>query len=201
RDRFVFSEPREDRPCLRPFLGGPRFFGNREVQPCRIVWAGTWIDYDEARARAEGNPLPPARLFEPPRLVVCQNARRLRCAVDTEGYALKDTFLCGQPRRGGARSLRWLALYLQSDLLHYLYEHLYGGTRKAGGHLHFLPRTLTGLPLPPMPVPRCTDTLYRRAAGGDTSAFTKIETLVRQAFACTPAERRALDAYAYPPRE
>ncbi|MDF1561617.1 MAG: Eco57I restriction-modification methylase domain-containing protein [Deltaproteobacteria bacterium] len=201
RDAFV-SPPEAGHPAsphARPFLGGQRFSGNREVEPCRIAWRGAHIDYDEARARAAKNPLPPLGLFEGPALVICQNARRLRCAVDTEGHVLKDTFLHGRPRGGGVRGLKWLALVLQSDLMHFFYEHLWGGTRKAGGHLHFLGRTLEGLPLPPGKPPAGVEALYRRIGEGDQAARARAEALVRAAYGVTATEEAALAAYPFPP--
>src|SRR5258706_7733980 len=97
RDRFVLARRPKSRHA-RPFLGGMRFAGNSEVQRYRLNWSGTWIDYDEKRARADGNPLPPPGLFRHPNLVICQNALRLRAAVDRRAHALKDTFLVGRSR-------------------------------------------------------------------------------------------------------
>jgi hypothetical protein len=205
RDAYLFPTRPEGRPLARPFLGGDRFSGNREVAPGRIEWAGWWIDYDEARARADGNPLPPRALFEGQKLVVCQNARRARAAIDTSGRVLKDTFLALVPRcrHGSDGLLAWLLLVLHSDLFHYLYEHLYAGTRKGGGYLHFLPRYLA-----PIPVPAPTPARSRRAralaaALADGAAVAAIhdeaEALVSKAYGLTAAERAAVTAYPMPP--
>ena len=196
RDRYVFPD-RPDGPHARRFLGGARFAGNREVEPCRIAWAGGWIDYDEERARADRNPLPPAALFEGDKLVVCQNARRARAAVDRDGLVLKDTLLAVRSRSDAPPgTLEWLALVLHSDLFHYLYEHLYAGTRKAGGYLHFLARYLDPFPVPPPPAGDTARQLYARCAAG--AGRTGSEALVRRAYGVTPDEAQALEAYPFP---
>lgn len=167
RDAYVFpAQPPS--PFARRFLGGGRFAGNREVEPFRIAWEGTWIDHDEERARRDHNVLPPHSLFQGPKIVLCQNARRARAALDLDGYVLKDTFLAMKPLvqgPGAVPLLKWVLLVLHSDLFHFVYEHLYAGTRKGGGFLHFLPGYLDPFPLPPPPdldrVGRIHDALAR----------------------------------------
>lgn len=198
RDRYVFAS-RPDSPHARRFLGGGRFAGNREVRPFGIEWAGAWIDYDEARARVDANPLPPLGLFDTDKLVVCQNARRARVAVDRDRLVLKDIFLAALPRAGEPALLEWLAIVLGSDLVHYLYEHLFGGTRKNGGYLHFLPRYLAPLPVPPVPDADAVRGLHASLARGEPR-HTDAEAMVREAYGVRPAEARALDAYRYPER-
>ena len=194
RDRYVFAE-RPDSPHARRFLGGGRFAGNREVEPCRIRWGGAWIDYDEGRARADRNPLPSAALFDADKLVVCQNARRARCAVDRGRFVLKDTLLAVRSAADTAPdTLEWLALVLHSDLFHYLYEHLYGGTRKGGGYLHFLARYLEPFPVPARPADVPVADLYALGGGGGKQA----EAAVRAAYGVTAGEAEALDGYGYP---
>jgi SAM-dependent methyltransferase len=195
RDRYVFAE-RPDSPHARRFLGGGRFAGNREVEPCAITWAGAWIDYDEARASAESNPLPPAELFEAPKVAICQNARRARAAVDTAGFVLKDTFLLARPRDPtDAAALYWLPLVLHSDVFHVLYEAMYGGTRKGGGFLHFLAGYLEPFPVPPPPPDLDVVALYRACAaeGPDVA-----EAVVRRAYGVTADEARWLATFALP---
>ncbi len=201
RDHFVFERRPADAPCARPFLGGGRFQGNREVQPYRIEWAGWWIDYDRDRARRAGNTLPPVEIHEAPKVVVCQNARRGRAALDREGLVLKDTFLSVRTRQlqGSEQeaSLAWVVLVLNSRLFHYLYEHLYGGTRKGGGYLHFLARYLEPFPMPPPPDLERVLHVHReleRGSGDEAEA----EALVRRAWGVTTEERAALDAYDFP---
>lgn len=186
REEFVF-ETRPDSPHARRFLGGGRFAGNREVQPGRIEWRGGFIDYDEARARAANNPLPPLALFDRPKVVVCQNARRGRAAVDREGFVLKDTFLAVQPTRV---SPEWIALVVNSRLFHYLYEHLYAGTRKAGGYLHYLARYLGPFPLAGEPTG--ADAVY------ETGDLAAADRFVEDGYGVTAPERRVLDAYDFP---
>lgn len=178
RDRFVFDEKPQS-PHARPFVGGGRWAGNREVEPYRLTWAGSWIDYDEARAKAEKNPLPKAALFDGPKVVICQNARRARAALDPGDHVVKDTFLVARPT--ASADPRWLVLVLNSALFHQLYEGLYGGTRKAGGYLHFLGRYLLPVPLPPSPDPERVEELHDALARGEDRR-DEAEALVRAAY-------------------
>jgi hypothetical protein len=95
RDAFVFPQPTGANP--RKLLGGMRFHGNGDVRRYRTDWSGWWIDYDEPRAKAERTQFPPAALFDGPKLVIAQNARRITATLDREGYVCKDTFLAGVP--------------------------------------------------------------------------------------------------------
>jgi hypothetical protein len=118
---------------------------------------------------------------------------------------LKDTFLAikGVPALASdtgvaeAAWLAWLVLWLNSDLFHFLYEHLYGGTRKGGAFLHFLPRYLAPLPLAPPPAGEDPRALLE-AVQADLGARAAVERLLRHAWGVTPAEAEALDAYGYP---
>lgn len=205
RHEFVFPDRPADAVDPRPFLGGGRFQGNREVAPYRIEWAGWWIDYDLDRARAAGNPLPSPAVFALPKVVVCQNARRGRAALDRDGVVLKDTFLSVQCRtsedidRGW---LEWIVLVVNSRLFHYVYEHLYGGTRKGGGYLHYLPRYLDPFPIPhPPPKAELLATHGALAsAQGDPIASRRLaaQRLVERAWGVTDDERRVLADYSYP---
>lgn len=181
RDRYVFRErPPYPGACPRKFLGGDRFSGNREVEAGRISWAGYWIDYDEARARADKNSFPPLALFEQPKVVVCQNASRARTAVDREGFVLKDTFLAIVAKPGQDDSvLDWISQVLNSQVFRYVYEHWYAGTRKGGGYLHFLKRYLDPFPIPPLP---------------RVGASESVESMVEQAYGIAVSERNLIRA-------
>ncbi|MFH1463201.1 MAG: N-6 DNA methylase [Pseudomonadota bacterium] len=204
RDLFTFPE-RPDSPHARPFLGGGRFQGNREVDGYRVTHEGWWIDYDTARARAAGNAFPDPSLFEGPKVALCQNARRGRAALDQKDRVLKDTFLAirgapGIEEETGLAELDWLAwvvLWLNSDFFHFLYEHLYGGTRKGGAFLHFLPRYLAPLPLASPPAPGVALALLARVQA-DLGRRGEVEGVLREAWGVTPEEAEALDAYGYP---
>ncbi len=201
RDEFTFDGPPPN-PTGRPmkFLGGGRFRGNREVQPYRITWGGWWIDYDEARARRERNHLPPLEIFKPPKVVVCQNARRARVALDRLGYVLKDTFLslrCLSSSDEKAGWLEWITLVLNSRLFHYLYEHFYGGTRRGGGYLHFLPRYLGPFPFADLPTWLDVREVHDSVAAGETSP-AQVDALVERAWGLTGPQRRVLDDYHFP---
>lgn len=201
RDAFVTDCEPSEAVDPRRFLGGGRFQGNREVQPCRIRWAGWWIDYDTERARQARNGFPPLAVHTAPKVVVCQNARRGRAALDRQGFVLKDTFLSVRLRDGvpGDPEVRlaWLVLVINSRIFHYLYEHVYGGTRKGGGYLHFLARYLDPFPLPPPPELESVSSLHGALERGE-DAWDAAEALVRRAWGVTEREREALDAYAFP---
>ncbi len=197
RDQFVFTD-RPDSPHARRFLGGGRFAGNSEVDRYRIAWGGGWIDYDERRALQARNGLPPLSVHESPKAVICQNVRRARVALDTEGLILKDTLLsmrlkADQP----AHLLPWLVLVLNSDLFHYLYEHAYAGTRKGGAYLHFLARYIDPFPFPPAPAPEVVDALHARLVA-DPARQPEAEAAVRAAWRVTAGEAQALDVYPLP---
>ncbi len=187
RERFV-SADRPHSPHARRFLGGGSFAGNRELDDGEIRWAGAWVDYDEARAREVGNAFPAIALFDAPKVVVAQNARRCRAALDRSGLVLKDTFLLVRPRDGQddeERGLEWLVWVLQSDVFHVLYAQLFAGTRKGGGYLHFLGSYLASVPIPPPP-PGPLEGVDRATA----------ERLVRDAYGVTAEEAAWLDASA-----
>ena len=205
RDQYVFPDPPDQTVHPRRFLGGGRFQGNREVAGYRVDWAGHWIDYDEDRARADKNPLPPIDLFDGRKAVVCQNARRGRAALDEEGFVLKDTFVCVKPRPGVSDApgwLEWLVLLVNSDLFHYLYEHLYGGTRKGGGYLHYLGSYLNPFPLASPHDLDLVGELHARlvAEPHDGEVQRQVEEMLRRAYEVSSGEGGALDAYPYPPR-
>lgn len=192
RDTFVFDH-RPASPHARRFLGGGRYSGNRELAPFRTDWAGWWIDHDEARARAEKNHLPPLALFEDPKVVIAQNVKRLRAAMDREGFVLKDTFLLA--RGGEAHDLAWLTLLLNSATFHVLFSQLYGGTRKRGGYLHVLPRYLAPMPIPPTP-PDASE-LHASVCAGDLSPEA-VEARIREAYGVTADEAAWLATQAVP---
>jgi hypothetical protein len=148
RERYVFASQPGSRHARR-FVGGLAFTGNREVEGGEVRWGGAWIDYDEARARGDRNPLPPLSLFTQPKVAICQNARRCRAAFDDEGFVFKDTFIVAVARPGVEVAwLRWLPDFLHGDDFHRAYETLYGGTRKRGGYLQFLGSYLAPFPAP-----------------------------------------------------
>lgn len=193
RDAYVFDAS-PDSPHARPFLGGGRFAGNREVEPYEIRWAGSWIDFDEERARRDRNKLPDLALFTEPKVVFTQNARRCRAALDTAGFVLKDTFplITARPE-AHPDDLAWAVLVLNSTLFHVLYESLYGGTRKGGRFLSFL-----GSYLHPFPFPAAPDgarALHDVLVASPDAPMLRAaaEALVRKAYGVTPDEAALLD--------
>lgn len=149
REQYITRE----RPNLlfaRKVLGGGAYAGNGEVGRYTLAWDGWWMNYDEGRLRAEGNHIPPAAMFEAPKVVICQNGRTLRAAYDPNGHALKDTFLCGLLREVDhplVRHPRALVGLLCSRGIHFFYSHVFHGSHVNGGYLHFLRTFLVDVPL------------------------------------------------------
>ena len=102
--------------------------------------------------------------------MICQNALRLRAALDREGYVLKDTFFAARPTercRAEGVPLEALLGLVNSALLHRWYAAVFGLTRVNGGYLHYLGSYLKHLPVPEA---RCLDAglaeAVRRLRGG-----------------------------------
>lgn len=148
REQFLFPE-QPDSPHARKLIGGKSFAGNTDINRYRLDWGGWWIDYDEARARAHKNQLPPRQLFEREKLIICQHALRLRATYDSEQYYCKDTFFVAYPgkRCPPDTNLKFLLGLLNSRLLHYFYATIFKGTHVAGGYLHYLTGYLNRLPI------------------------------------------------------
>jgi hypothetical protein len=149
REEFVLPR-RPDDPSARRFIGGGPFAGNGEVTRYRLQWAGWWIRYDEAELKARKNPLPDAGLFEPPKIVICQNGRTLRAAYDDQAFVLKDTLLCGSVPGDDhplCRYPRAIVGLLCSRAVHFFYSHVFYGGHVNGGYLHFLRSFLVDIPV------------------------------------------------------
>lgn len=156
RDAFV-SRERPASPHAARFVGGGRYEGNHELGDDGVLrWGGWWIDHDEARARAVHNPLPPRALFAAPKILVAQNARAPRAALDLDGFVLKDTFVLVRHRGGDAATLPALLAAIRGEAFARAYAALFAGTRKGGGYLAFLPRHLEAMPIALDPPPRGT---------------------------------------------
>ncbi|MHB9131118.1 MAG: Eco57I restriction-modification methylase domain-containing protein [Armatimonadota bacterium] len=149
RDQFIFPTPTGANP--QRLLGGKRFHGNADVQRYRTAWSGWWIDYDEVRARELHNQLPALSLFQGPKLLIAQNARRVTATLDTDGFVCKDTFIIGRAREGEGEGatvpLEYLLGLLNSALMSYLYGILFKATHVGGSYLHYLACYLDDLPI------------------------------------------------------
>lgn len=195
RSHYIFPT-RPDSAFAMPFVGGASFSGNTEVQRYRSSWAGTWIDYDEDRARRDKNSLPPRSLFEGERIVVCQNARRLRAAFTDQGYAYKDTFLLGIPQIAGGilgRYPRALVALLNSDLAHFFYATVFYGGHVSGGYLHYLAPYVGEIPLgewSESAAQRATALVHELEQTDDGTVLdAELQSVVAEAFALTPEEQ------------
>lgn len=203
RNRFVFPA-RPESPHARPFVGGGAFSGNGEVARYRVEWGGWWIDYDEARLRAERNPVPPAELFRRPKVAICQNGRTLRAAYEESGAILKDTLLCGLPmgEHPLGRRPRALVGLLCSRAVHFFYSHVFFGGHVNGGYLHFLRSFLDDVPVGEWTDARAAGVAERvrlreRAAGGEALDLEReIERDVEAALGLSPEETAAVAAWA-----
>ena len=190
----------------RRFLGGGAFSGNGEVTRYRLEWSGWWIDYDDERLRAEGNPPPRLALFQQPKIAICQNARTLRAAYDDTGLVLKDTFLCGIPADGEhplGRHPRALIGLLCSRAAHFFFSHVFFGGHVGGGYLHFLQSFLVDLPVgvwDEATAAEVAELVRRREDAANEMEWPKIEDqierLVSEALGLTREEREAIDAWA-----
>lgn len=200
RDAFIFPAPTGR--CPRRLLGGKRFHGNADVGRYSLAWSGWWIDYDEARAKALGNALPPAELFAGSKLLFAQNARRITATLDEEAYVCKDTFLVGRSR--GTVSLPYLLGVLNSPLLSYLYSIVFKATHVGGAYLHYLSCYLGSLPIrlaedPSHIAGLATTLLSSHLTVEERSAIEDcLNTAVYDLYALTAEERRMVDA-AVPP--
>ncbi len=100
-------------------------------------------------ARKYKNQLPPKSLFEQEKLIICQNALRLRATYDNEEYYCKDTFFVAHLNKDSKKDFNikfFLALF-NSKLLHFFYANIYKGTHVAGGYLHYLIGYLYSMPI------------------------------------------------------
>ena len=107
------------------------------------------MDYNEKLARKYKNQLPPKSLFEQKKLIICQNALRLRATYDDKGYYCKDTFFVAHLNENLKKdyNIKFFLALLNSKLLHYYYGNIYKGTHVAGGYLHYLIGYLYSIPI------------------------------------------------------
>jgi len=148
-NEFISKEPKGINP--KPILGADIYSRDSEIFQYRIKWNGFWIDYDEERAKKFNNPFPPKEIFESPKLIIRQNAKKLTVAIDSEGkWYLKDVFFSGRLTERAKKeniSLEFLAALLNSELLNYYYSILFNGGHINNGYLHFLVSYLNTLPV------------------------------------------------------
>lgn len=148
REKFLFPE-KPNSENAKKLIGGKSFAGNDNINRYKLKWGGWWIDYDEDLARKHKNQLPPRSLFEQKKIIICQNALRLRATYDDKGYYCKDTFFVANvnDKIKNNFDLKFFIAILNSKLLHYYYANIYKGTHVAGGYLHYLIGYLYSLPI------------------------------------------------------
>lgn len=148
REKFLFPQKPNSKNAKK-LIGGKSFAGNSDIDRYKLMWGGWWIDYDEALAKKHHNQLPPRSLFEREKIIICQNALRLRAAYDSQGFYCKDTFFVSylNERVQTDFNLKFFLALLNSKLLHYYYANIYKSTHVAGGYLHYLVCYLNSLPV------------------------------------------------------
>lgn len=148
REKFLFPEKPQSE-FAKKLIGGKSFAGNDDINRYKLKWGGWWINYDEDLAKKHKNQLPPKSLFEKEKLIICQNALRLRAAYDDKGFYCKDTFFTAHlnDKLKNDFDLKFFLAILNSKLLHYYYANIYKGTHVAGGYLHYLIGYLYSLPV------------------------------------------------------
>ena len=148
RDQFLFDK-QPGSSFDKKIIGGKSFAGNSDIERYKLDWGGWWIKYDESYAKSQHNPLPPKSIFEREKLIICQNALRLRATIDSGGYFCKDTFFVASLNNNSKNNfdLKFFLAILNSKLMHYYYANIYKGTHVAGGYLHYLISYLDSLPI------------------------------------------------------
>src|SRR5690606_14314768 len=98
--------------------------------------------------RANLEKLPNTRLkqAQTPKIIVAGMTKRLECAVDTKGEVLagKSTTII-IPK--SANDLCYLAGILNSNLIDYWYNSVYGGNKLSGGYLRIGRSQLASIPI------------------------------------------------------
>ncbi|MFH0854099.1 MAG: transcriptional repressor LexA [bacterium] len=148
REKFLFPKNPQSK-YAKKLIGGKSFAGNDDINRYKLKWGGWWIDYNEDLAKKHKNQLPPKNLFEQEKLIICQNALRLRATYDDKNFYCKDTFFVASLNDNLKNDfdLKFFLALLNSKLLHYYYGNIYKGTHVAGGYLHYLIGYLYSLPI------------------------------------------------------
>ena len=188
RERFVTAERPETERAMR-YIGGPSFARQGEVSPFKLDWAGWWIDFDQAALRALGNPLPSRDdVFERPKVVLRQHARRPEAWVDPDGlYASKDVYPVAWPN-SPELGLHTLAAIVNGTVFACLYNTVYQGIVVGGETYHYLPAPLKRMPIPPLDTLKDVEAL----AEGGFDAWLAIDRAVCTAYGIDESERIAL---------
>ena len=148
REKFLFPEKPQSE-FAKKLIGGKSFAGNDDINRYKLKWGNWWIDYNEELARKHKNQLPPKKLFEQEKLIICQNSLRLRATYDNTGFYCKDTFFVAYLNDNLKKNynIKFFLALLNSKLLHYYYANIYKGTHIAGGYLHYLIGYLNSMPI------------------------------------------------------
>jgi len=147
REKFLFPKKPQSE-FSKKLIGGKSFAGNSDIDRYKLNWGGWWIDYNEELAKKHKNQLPPREIFEREKIIICQNALRLRATYDNQDYYCKDTFFVANlAREKRDFNLKFFLAILNSKLMHFYYANIYKGTHVSGGYLHYLIGYLNSLPI------------------------------------------------------
>jgi type I restriction-modification system DNA methylase subunit len=194
REMFVKSKPKGKNPVK--FIGGKPFGGNREIERYRLIWGGDWIDYDREKAKKMNNNFPDYKFFKSKKIIICQNALRIRATIDTEGYVCKDIFLIGHLTDKGKSlnlSLEVILALLNSELYSFLYNVIFSGTEILGNYLHYLPMFLHDLPIkiPDEFIKEELENLSKKMLSKDKNSSEidkEIDNIIYQEYNCSISE-------------
>ncbi|MEQ1505814.1 MAG: TaqI-like C-terminal specificity domain-containing protein, partial [Myxococcota bacterium] len=198
RERYV--GPGDAVPDGLPYLGGQSFARTSEVRPYGVDWAGYRIRFAADELRAIGNPLPPLGLFQRPKVVVRQHAKRAIAWFDAEGrFVTKDVYPIVVPRRGDGPMAAALTAVLNSRVFSVVYAVVYRGIAVGGGYLHFLPAMLGPVPVPeldPDTVEALADGVTAVQADPTAAGIEALDDRVSALYGLDDAEREAVRAFA-----
>ena len=185
-------------PGKLPYLGGKSWMRRKEIAPFQVDWDGYGIRYASGELASVGNPLPPVDLFQNPKIVFCQHARRIMAYWDCPGrFVTKDVYPVALAPEGTpdpiAHTAAWAAL-LNSRLLTVLYGVLFRGISIGGGYYHYLPAFLEQVPCPaPWASRMAALAAITLAAQAGTPDLDALESLACGLFDLSAAERDAVD--------
>ncbi len=201
REMFVSSKPTGKNPVK--FIGGKPFGGNREIERYKLIWDGDWIDYDREKAKKLNNNFPDYEYFKSKKIIICQNALRIRATIDTEGYVSKDIFLLGHLTEKGKSlnlSLEFILALLNSEFYSFLYSVIFSGTEILGNYLHYLPMFLHDLPVK-IPSQETKEELEKlskmmlKESKDETEIDDSIDNLIYQNYICSKIEIELIQDY------
>jgi len=157
-------------PSCRPLLRG------RDVRRWHVRWAGLYLREGTAVDRAAGEyaNLPPAEVFDGPKVLLREIARRPTAAFDAHGHrCLNKAYVVRSRRERSPDSLLSLCGVLNSAPFARLFAARFSASGLRGGHLQYKPQWLGTVPVPPPDATRRAGLprLVRRLLDGPSPAL------------------------------